>query len=156
MKIKYSKSKPIREEEFEFFSQELGSNFSEKLKQFFINFNGSKPQDNVFKISHDNECGIDEFIPFSKILEERKYLYHVDSKVIPIAWAEGGNYIVVDLDNCESVYFLDHEEPQRLVKLATDIYEFLSEIKPFNLKEFVLKEGQVKSGWINPELLKKN
>jgi hypothetical protein len=90
----------------------------------------------------------------SKILEERKYLDHIGGEVFPIAIAEGGNYVVIDLDQKQSVCFWDHEDPKNMTKLADSIYEFLDNLMPFDPDSVELKNGQVESAWIDPDFLK--
>ena len=88
------------------------------------------------------------------MVEERKYLDDVGEKVYPIAWAEGGNYVIVDSEKNAAVFFWDHEEPQNHTSLGDDVYEFLSNLEPFDPDSVELKEGQVESAWIDPEFLK--
>jgi hypothetical protein len=154
MNVKFSKSKAIEQKEINLFSQALGCSLPSDLEKFFIEFNGSKPETNIFTVSENNESGINELIPISKILEECKYLTHVGKKAFPVAIAEGGNYVVIDLDKDQSVYFWDHEEPQNMIKLANSIYEFLDSVMPFDPDSVELKEGQVESAWIDPDFLK--
>lgn len=97
MSIKFSDPKSIEQKDIDFFAQCLGCTIPDDLKTFFIEFNGSKPENNIFRISQNNESGVNELIPLSQILTERKYLDHVGAKVFPVALAEGGNYIVIDL-----------------------------------------------------------
>ncbi|BFM48207.1 SMI1/KNR4 family protein [Marinomonas sp. THO17] len=154
MSVKFSKPKAIEKKDIDLFAQALGCSITDDLKKFFVEFNGSKPETNIFTISQDNESGVNELIPISKILGERKYLDHVGERVFPVAVAEGGNYVVIDLDQGQSVYFWDHEEPQNMIKLASDILKFLDALVPFDPGSVELKEGQVESAWIDPDFLK--
>lgn len=154
MNIKFSKIKPISEEDIDNFSKEIGFSLSDDLKKFFIEFNGSKPGPNFFNVGENNESGINEFIPITKIKEKCKYLHHVDDSVIPIAFDECGNYVVVDLNEKSSVYFWDHEEPHIKYKLANSIYEFIDKLQPYDPDSIELEEGQIESAWIDPDFLK--
>ncbi|CAM3151612.1 SMI1/KNR4 family protein [Vibrio neptunius] len=154
MSVKFSKPKTIELKDIDIFAQILGCSIPDDLKKFFVEFNGSKPETNTFTISQDNMSGVNELIPIAKALEERKYLDHVGERAFPVAVAEGGNYVVIDLDQGQSVYFWDHEEPQNMIKLANNIHEFLDALVPFDPNSVELKEGQVESAWIDPDFLK--
>lgn len=154
MNVKFSKPKAIEQKDINLFAEALGSSIPLDLQNFFVEFNGSKPETNIFTISRDNESGINELIPISQILGERKYLDYIGQRVFPVAVAEGGNYVVIDLDQGQSVYFWDHEDPQNMTKLASDIYEFLDVLVPFDSDSVELEEGQVQSAWIDPDFLK--
>lgn len=154
MNIKFSKPKAVERKDIDFFAQALGCSLSGDLERFFLEFNGSEPETNIFTVGKDNESGVNELIPIPRILGERKYLDCVGDMVIPVAEAEGGNYIVIDLARGQTVYFWDHEDPQNMTKLADGIYEFLDALMPFDPESVELKEGQVESAWIDPEFLK--
>ena len=135
------------------FERNLGKLLPENYKEFLLNYNGAKPESNTFKIGIDNDCGVDRFIPISKIIDEAKNIDHAYTSQIPIAWAEGGNYILLDLETGK-ISFWDHEIPEGQVELAPDINSFIDQIEPFDPNSVELKEGQVKSAWIDPEFLK--
>jgi len=155
MNIKFSKPKAIEQKDIEAFSHDFGYLLSDDLINFFLEFNGSKPESNFFIISENNESRVNELIPISSILEECKYLDQVGKGVFPIAIAEGGNYVVVDLDQKQSVYFWDHEKPKNMTKLANNIYDFLDHLMPFDLNSVELKNEQIESVWIDPDFLKR-
>jgi len=154
MKIKFSKSMHLDQYDIDHLAKSINYPLPDSLKKFFIEFNGSVPEANVFTIDEKNESGINELIPVSKIIDELKYLDGVGSKVIPVAVAEGGNYVVIDLNNNATVYFWDHEEPQGLTKLASTIFDFLDKLVPFDPDNIELEDGQVESAWIDPDFLK--
>lgn len=154
MGVKFSKPISIEQKEIDIFAQKIGCTLPKDVQKYFLEFNGAKPETNIFDVSDNNESGINELIPLSKIIEERKFLDHVGESVYPIALAEGGNYLVIDFAQGSSVYFWDHEEPENLTLLATEIYEFISKLKQFDPDSVELKEGQVESAWIDPDFLK--
>ncbi|SDX78747.1 SMI1-KNR4 cell-wall [Pseudomonas syringae] len=154
MKVKFTKPKAVVQEDIIAFAQAIGHTVSSELERFFFEFNGSKPEANIFAVGKDNESGVNELIAVQKILEEREYLSGVGEEVYPVAIAEGGNYVVVDFERNQSVYFWDHEQPENMVKLARNIYEFLDCLKSFDPDDVELKEGQVEFAWIDPEFLK--
>jgi hypothetical protein len=121
-----------------------------------VKYNGAEPETNVFKIDASNDSGVNRFIPLTQILEECHFLDHVSEGVFPIAWAEGGNYVVIDLEDNGAIYFWDHEEPEIKHKLATNIEHFVSSLEPFESSKVELKEAQVKSIWIDPDFLREN
>ncbi|WP_444959735.1 SMI1/KNR4 family protein [Microbulbifer sp. VVAC002] len=155
MRVKFSKPKAVEERDIDYLAVALGCSMPVDIKDFFLEFNGSKPESNIFKLTKNNSSGVNKLIPVSEVLNERKYLDHVGKGVFPVAVAEGGNYVVIDLDKNQEVYFWDHEEPQNMVKLAGNIYEFLDSLIPFDTNSIELKEGQVESAWIDPEFLKR-
>lgn len=154
MGVKFSKPISIEQKEIDLFSQEIGCALAEDVQKYFLGFNGAKPEANIFDVSDSNESGVNELIPSSKIVDERKSLDHVGESVYPIALAEGGNYLVIDFAQDSSVYFWDHEEPENLTLLEAEIYAFISKLKQFDPDSIELKEGQVESAWIDPDFLK--
>lgn len=154
MNIKFSKPKAIEQKDMIAFSQAIGCTLSGEVERFFLELNGSKPETNIFTVNEDNESGVNELIPVSKVLDERKYLDYVGGEVFPIAIAEGGNYVVIDFDKGQSVWFWDHEDPRNMTRLASSIYEFLDNLMPFDSESVELKDGQVESAWIDPDFFK--
>lgn len=65
MIIKFSKPKPIKQTDIDFFAHALGCSLPDDLKKFFLEFNGSKPETNIFTVSKGNESGVNELIPVS-------------------------------------------------------------------------------------------
>jgi len=154
MIIKFSTPISISQKDIDILSKDIDCPIPSNLRKFFFDFNGSKPEKNIFSVGKKNESGINKLIPASQIMEEKKHLDHVGKKIIPVAEAEGGNYVVIDLDRNQAVYFWDHEEPGNMTNLANNIYEFLEKLTPFNPNDVELKEGQVESAWIDPDFLK--
>ena len=152
MNIKFSKIIPVEQKDIDLFAQQIGCVLSKDMQKYFFEFNGATPEGNIFEVGADNDSGVNELIPLPDIVEERKYLDCVGEKVYPIAFAEGGNYVVVDFSQNDSIYFWDHEEPKPLTFLAEGVYQFLAELKPFGPDDVELT-GQ-ESGWINPDFLK--
>jgi len=153
MTVKIRDVSPVSKVDIDKLSSELGSMLPKTYEEFVLLHNGAKPETNVFKISEDNDCGVDRFIPVSKIRDEIKNIDHVSSTKIPIAWAEGGNYILLDLES-EKISFWDHEIPEEQYDLAANINTFIEQLEPFDSSTIELKEGQVESAWIDPDFLK--
>ena len=154
MSVNFSNPVAMLQSEIDYFAQGAGINMSEKFKKYLQEFNGAEPETNIFSINERNESGVSRLIPVSVMIEEQKYLDNVEKSVFPIAWAEGGNYVVVDFDKNESIYFWDHEEPENQILLGFDVYDFLSKLKPFDADSVELEEEQVESAWIDPDFLK--
>ena len=72
-----------------------------------------------------------------------------------MAWAEGGNYVLVDEGRKGTVWFWDHEIPDAPTELAPNFGAFLNLLEPFDIATIQLKPGQVKKVWIDPEFLKR-
>lgn len=138
---------------------QLGVKLPADYLAFVKHSNGGTPQTNIFRISAKIESGINQFIPFDKIAYESGLIREqVTNKYVPIAYAEGGNYLCIAATGTEAgmVYFLDHEVPglDALTQLADSLPAFLELLKPFDTKDIQLKPGQVKKAWIDPSLLK--
>lgn len=124
---------------------------------FVANFNGGKPQVNSFPIGRGgNESGVNDFVALERVVEEMELGgFSVLQGIIPFAFAEGGNYVCIEVAT-GGVFFWDHEievEQGGLVKIADDIPQFLDLIKPFDQSGIKLKPDQVKSAWIDPDFL---
>jgi hypothetical protein len=89
----------------------LGLRLSGSFKNFIREHNGAKPENNIFRISDDNDGGVDQFIPVQEIVNERARIENLPVKAYPVAWAEGGNYLFIDEDQDGAVFFWDHEVP---------------------------------------------
>jgi SMI1 / KNR4 family (SUKH-1) len=133
----------------------LGCKLSDSFRDFLRSNDGAKPECNIFRISDKNECGVNRFIPVSEILAERTHIENISNKAYPVAWAECGNYIIIDEDKNGAVFFWDHEVPEGIVEIASSFGAFLELLKPFKIKEFELKPDQVKRVWVDPEFLKR-
>jgi hypothetical protein len=135
----------------------LGSNLPKDYLDFVTKHNGGEPQANTFPIDRNgNESGVSEFIALENVPEELELGgFNVLPGFLPFAFAEGGNYVCIEITT-GNVFFWDHElEPDRggLVKLAEAIPPFLELLTPFDPSTIKLKPGQVKSAWIDPNLL---
>lgn len=155
MEVKLGKSThPVSDAEIKAFEARVGAALPDAYKQFLSVHNGVRPETNIFRISEVNDSGINGFIPLSQILRERALIEHeLPFHAIPIAWAEGGNYVCLDLDRAGTVFFWDHEEPEPITYLAETLEDFLNQLKRFDVSSIELKPGQVKSAWIDPSLL---
>lgn len=131
----------------------LGTELPTGLKSFIAEHDGAKPETNIFRITNENDSGVNRFIPARQFVSERKFIDNLPPRAFPLAWAEGGNYVLVDMNAREAVFFWDHET-QELIRLAEDFNDFLGSLQPFNVDDVELKSGQVKSVWVDPDFLK--
>jgi hypothetical protein len=153
MKIKLNGCGHASEEAISGFEEFLGRQLPESVKSFLRSCDGARPEPNIFPVGPSNESGVNGFIPLRMIPQEIPRLRNVKSKAYPIAWAEGGNYVVVDADRDGGVYFWDHELVEPLTKVANDFGHFLNHLAPFDPKSIRLKPDQVKKVWIDPNFL---
>ena len=155
MNIKLKKSKQaISSSEIDGFEAAFNATLPGDYRQFLSQYNGSKPETNIFKVNERTDSGVNAFIPLTELLKERSLIGdEIPTKAIPIAWAEGGNFVCLDLGNAGAVFFWDHEEPERPTQLARSFTAFLDILRPFDVSSIKLKPGQVKSAWIDPSLL---
>jgi hypothetical protein len=153
MAVKLSNYVPASEKGIKTLEKALGKKLPIEYINFLLSFNAAKPETNIFSISKDSECGVDKFISYQDILKETRLIEHISEDMIPIAWAEGGNYILQNIENGK-IFFWDHEIPEKQIELALNISEFLKQLEPFDLSSVELKDGQVKSAWIDEDFLK--
>ena len=133
----------------------LGAALPDDYKAFLARHDGARPEPNIFRISDTNSAGVNGFIPAAELLKERALLAdELLPGAVPIAWAEGGNYVVLEPGRGGAVSFWDHEEPEGLTPLAESFSAFLELLQPFDASSVELKPGQVQSAWIDPDFLK--
>ncbi len=113
-------------------------------------YDGAKPETNIFRVSDNNDSGVNEFITISEILKARAHMENIPTRAHPVAWVEGGNYVFVDEDKKG----LGHELPDEPTELAGGFGAFLELLEPFDIKTIQLRRGQVKKVWVDPEFLK--
>lgn len=156
MTVKISSSnRGVTEKDISNFEDTSGMSLPVDYKEFLKSHNGSVPETNVFSIDAKNESGITEFIPLGSLVHEKRLIRGKwSSKLLPIAWAEGGNYVCLDLAQRTQVIFWDHELPDTLAVLAENFTAFLKLLQPFDVSKVEIRPGQLKSAWIDPEFLK--
>lgn len=155
MKIELLKKKSINSNDINAFVKEIGYPITKELHSFLINYNGSTPEPNFFRVNKDTECSINKFIPLGEMIKEKNsYLNDLGSNYYPIADAEGGNYLVIDFSDRCSVYFWDHEQFDKLFFIAKDIDSFLKKLD--RLEEINVEPEDVISVWVDPKFLKDN
>jgi len=154
MKIKLTKGVSAMPVDVEKLQREVGCELPPSLVDFLHHHDGARPEANSFKIGDTNGSGVNEFIPIHDILTERRNLETLPTTAFPIAWAEGGNYVFIDMAAEGAVFFWDHEQPEPPTLLATEFASFLDMLEPFDPSSIKLRPGQVKSAWLDPDFLK--
>lgn len=161
MKIKIKRvNKAPSEKSIARAESELGCALPVEYLVFLAKYNGGEPETNIFRIPGTaNESGVNEFIAIENLAKEFELGgFRQIGGVIPIAYAEGGNYVCLSTAKPDlgAVLFWDHEvvtDRSGLLKLANSVQEFLDLLEPFDPRQVKLKPGQVKSAWIDPSLL---
>lgn len=153
MKFKL-KGRPVAPANVEGLEREIGRRLPEDFLEFVNEHDGAEPETNIFTIDGVNESGVNGFIPLREVLAERKHIENLPTTAFPIAWAEGGNYVFLDVAAGGAILFRDHEQPTPLVQLAPNFKAFIDKLDVFDPNSVTLKPGQVKSAWIDPDFLK--
>ncbi len=154
MKIKLTKGHPAMPMDIEELQREVGGELPPSFIDFLQHHDGAKPETNSFKIGYTNGSGVNGFIPLGDILSARGNIDALPTTAFPIAWTEGGNYVFIDMAADGSVFFWDHEQPERPTLLASDFASFVNMLEPFDPTSIKLRPGQVTSAWIDPDFLK--
>jgi hypothetical protein len=155
VKLALKNGKAASDEALRALETALECEISASFKVFVRANDGAAPETNIFKITEENECGVNRFIPVAEILKERACIENVPAKGYPVAWAEGGNYVLIDESRDGAVLFWDHEVPEDLRQVAPSFGAFLDLLEPFDIEKIALKPGQVKKAWIDPEFARR-
>ncbi len=153
MRIELKKGQSALPADIQEVEREMGRALPSAFLEFVGQYDGAEPETNVFKIGDTNKSGVNGFIPVRDILDERVSIENLPSTALPVAWAEGGNYVFIDVAS-RAVYFWDHEQPIPPVRIASDFAAFIEMLEPFDPGSVELKPGQVISAWIDPEFRK--
>ena len=153
MSIKMTKGGSASEADIAALEEFLGTTLPKELKTFLTKHDGAEPETNIFQINEQNDSGVNRFIPAREVLRERERIENLASRAFPIAWAEGGNFVLIDMNAGGEVQFWDHETGD-ITMLANSFDSFLSALRPFDVDDIELKPGQVKSVWVDPDFLK--
>lgn len=132
----------------------IGSKLPNSYIEFVNSQDGAEAADNLFRGTKSDNCGVSGFIPVKQVEKERLLVEGLNSSLIPVAWAEGGNYVVLDKAQNFEVFFWDHEVAEPSEKLADNFEEFLEGLEPFDPKTVELKPEQILGSWIDPDFLK--
>jgi hypothetical protein len=122
--------------------------------EFLRRNDGAVPEVNEFDVGTDSGSGVQTFFGVADVQETRRRLSdRMPEYLLPIADAEGGNYVWLGLSPGGSgVQFWDHET-EEATQVSSSFAEFLEDLRPFDPDFVELKPGQVVSAWIDPALL---
>lgn len=154
MKLQLTKGRPAPMTDIKTLETKLGGPLPRDVIDFVRKHNGAEPDANIFKVGTANESCVNGFIPVGEIASEMRYIENLPEKSFPFAWAEGGNYVLIDQSAGGAIFFWDHERPDDLINLADDLHAFLELLEPFDASAIKLQPGQVKKAWIDPDFLK--
>lgn len=129
----------------------FGNKLPNDFKKFIDEFDGATPEPNVYCCNNDEFfCGVNKFIPIEKICEEAELLKI--PHCIPFAFAEGGNYVLLNLNN-GSIVFWDHETEEKIT-IASFFIDFIESLEPISSRLNTKDEPTIESAWIDPEFLR--
>ncbi len=150
--VKFRDSHPLTEEQIALIEAENGWVFPQAYRDFLTHHNGGAPAVDTCAVDDNEDCDITGFIPADRIKEEACYIENLPENTIPIAWAECGNYVVLDIHEPGIVRFWDHEDPTRDVILADTFSNFIGALRETSSIE--VDKAEVVSVWIDPEFAK--
>jgi hypothetical protein len=153
MRIRVKKGGSASESDVAKLQRKVGVSLPIDFLQFVARNDGAEPETNIFQVG-SNESGINGFIPVREIPREIENIENLPPHSFPLAWAEGGNYLLLCFSGSWEVYFWDHEQPENFVRLGPGLARFLELIEPLDVTSIKLKPGQVKKAWIDPDFLK--
>lgn len=125
MEIEVKDVAPLSRLDIEAIELHFGVALLPDIIKFYEKYNGGRLRLNELS-GTGGMVSLSRFISAEKVVGEIK-LFGVESGFIPIAWSEGGNYIVVRIAGGE-VYFIDHEDRENYILLANSIPDFLSRL----------------------------
>ncbi|QDU02114.1 SMI1 / KNR4 family protein [Gimesia chilikensis] len=155
MVIKIAKTRAASANDLFVLEKTLGVKLPDSFRVFLKEYDGAEPESNLFEIDETNNSGVNEFIPAQLILKERALIENLSPQAFPFAFAEGGNYVILDLNGRETVLFWDHETAE-LIHLSDSFEKFLSDLQPFSLDDVQLEPGDVGEVWIDPDFLREH
>lgn len=153
MTTKLSDVVPVTEAQILQLEAALSGSLPTLFRQFVLSHNGAQPDPAIFEVGHDNHSNVNRFIPIAQIQNIMNNHWYSFQKRIPIAWAEGGNYVLLDLDTGK-IYFWDHELPDDEFELAADIYTFVNGLAPLDQTQIDASEGHGGQAWIDPDFVR--
>ncbi|MBF0312388.1 MAG: SMI1/KNR4 family protein [Oligoflexia bacterium] len=154
MKIKLTKGHAVALNDVAALQRKLGESLTSEFLEFVAENDGAEPEINIFKIGTTNESGVSGFIPVKEIASEMPRIENLPGRSYPVAWVEGGNYVFINQAVGGAVFFWDHEQPDRVVRLADNFRSFLNSLEPFDVTSIRLQPGQVKKAWIDRDFFK--
>ena len=150
--MKFRDTFPLTDEQVALIESENGWTFPQAYMDFLGRHNGGVPDVNMCAVGDNQDCRVTGFIPADGIKEEARFIENLSENAIPIAWAECGNYVLMEMSGSGAIRYWDHEEPTRDVVLAETFSGFIGALREFSLEE--LPPHKVIRVWIDPEFAK--
>jgi len=153
MKVSVGKISPVSALDFERVEHFFGCALGEELLLFYGQYNGAILSLNELSGKLRGAIGINAFVPIDKVIGviER---FPFAKNFLPIAWAEGGNYIVINLSDGQ-IYFVDHELDEGYIKVASNLGDFLDKLVPSEPLTSLPEGVTVGNVWVDPDFLKR-
>lgn len=136
------------------FERITGLRLPKDFRTFLLAQDGARPDGNSFDVGDSNSCAVNRFIPLAEIAEQCSMIENLPATRLPIAWAEGGNYVCLETSATGGIYFWDHELPDEEHRLADSFDEFLNQLQPASVADVEIDPATVKRVWIDPDFLK--
>ncbi len=132
----------------------LGVRLPPAYVDFVREHDGCRPPSNEFPIgdSMDDADSVVRFVPVAEASNVASTI-GLPAKMWPVARAEGGNYVLLDLSAGEAVKYWDHETGE-LALVAANFRAFLSLLRPFDPSQVELDPEDVIDVWVDPEFRK--
>lgn len=151
MSIEINSVEPYSDFELSELEVYSGVSVSDEVRAFFNKYSGAQFSPSGLQGDVREDVGISGFLSVAQILiEVRQFKFR--SGYIPIALAEGGNHVVIDLVR-KDVLFLDHEVEDGYRKVAPDVDDFVKRLIPNTEIQDDFSGMKVKSVWIDPAFL---
>ncbi len=145
----------ITGEELSSLERGLGRALPRDLLEFLRRCNGATPEGNIFQIaSQQNDSGVQVFLGSVEMLARRAGMRkEFGDELLPVAEAEGGNLVCVDI-RTGAVLFWDHEEvaDRALAPLHTSFAAFTQALQPHGPSDAELRPEDIISVWVHPDL----
>ena len=153
MTISISGGKAASEEDISALESTLGYALSPDFKAFVRANDGALPENNIFDVGPDNNSDVAEFIPVTRIADERALIGNLPLASYPIAHDSSGNWIFINEAEQGAIFFQDHETDREPIKLADSFNEFVQLMKPLDQDSIELRHEQINRVWIDPDFL---
>ncbi len=135
---------------------EIGEPLDAVYRKFIHGNDGALPTQNCFPVNQiAGMGGITRFISVKDVVAERQYVDDIAQNAYPIAFSEGGNYVVLDQSRGGAIFFWDHEVEEGMSKIADDFDAFMEMLEPFDLSDIDTSADEGATVWVDPEFLKK-
>jgi hypothetical protein len=173
VRIKMSRQ-PLDQNSLQQFESTLPAPFTDDYRKFLLNFNGGRPEANVFDIPGFGQAGVSEFFGILTEKEDGdlraeslRMKARIPSEMLAVADAEGGNLLLLALTGPDrgAVYLWDHEfeaeegeTPRRdtIHIVAKSFQTFFAALEKFDPSKVQLGKHQVvKKIRVNPDFLKR-